>query len=183
MIPSERQEQILRWLQDEQTLTIDDLIQRLDVSIMTVHRDVNALVKSGQAEKVHGGVTLPTVHTAPHAALPVCRLCGIAAPERTKFIISTQRGQQFFAGTAYCGILLMHQTPDVISAMAKDFLHGRMINARDAVYLIESEVALSCTPSTLVFATKEDAQKFQTGFEGQLMDFEQARDYLINYAS
>lgn len=182
MIPSERQAQILRWLQDEQTLTIEDLMQRLDVSIMTVHRDVNALVQGGLAEKVHGGVTMPHLHTPTSQNMPVCRLCGIAAPERTKFIIQTERGQQFHAGTAYCGLVLLHQTPDAISAMAKDFLHGRMINARDAVYLVQSDVALSCTPSTLVFATVADAEKFQRGFEGTIMDFEEATEYLVNYA-
>jgi nitrous oxide reductase accessory protein NosL len=55
-----------------------------------------------------------------------------------------------------------------------------MVNVMKAAYVVESRVHLCCVPSTLCFASLEDAQDFVLGFGGMVMDFEQATAYLTD---
>lgn len=54
-----RQERILRDLRTAATVTVDALAEALDVSRMTVRRDLNSLAARGLLTRVHGGATLP----------------------------------------------------------------------------------------------------------------------------
>src|SRR5689334_15445138 len=137
-IPSVRQEQILRWLQDSQTLAIDDLVARLGVSLMTVHRDLDTLVHAGLAEKVHGGVTLPDVKRRNGSEDSVCKCCHLPLAARTAFVIQTESGEQVQACCPHCGLLLLNDYP-ASAVLAKDFLYGRTVNAWQAFYLLESD--------------------------------------------
>jgi hypothetical protein len=176
-IPSVRQEQILRWLQDSHTLTIDELVARLDVSIMTVHRDLDALERAGLAEKVHGGVTLPEGRTAVRKESDTCKCCNLALSSRSAFVIQGENGEQTQACCPHCGLLLINDYP-AAAVLARDFLYGRMVNARQAVYLVESDVTLCCVPSVLSFASRDDAERFQKGFNGTVLLFDDALDYM-----
>jgi len=179
MLPNERQQQILNWLREQGSLTIDGLSERLGVSIMTVHRDLDALAKAGTVIKVHGGVTL----TAPDkkANDSVCYLCGIALQPRTSFVILKADGKAVSACCPHCGILLLRDTPNLDYALTKDFLYGRTINAAQGVYLLESAVGTCCMPSVLCFATHDDAARFQKGFGGKLMSFSEAQAHLTHH--
>jgi nitrous oxide reductase accessory protein NosL len=64
--------------------------------------------------------------------------------------------------------------PKVVTALASDFLYGRMVNARQAAFLFGSSVDLCCAPSVLCFSNDADAQRFQAGFGGQVYNLEQA---------
>lgn len=176
-IPSVRQEQILRWLQDSHTLTIDELAARLGVSAMTVHRDLDALARAGLAEKVHGGVTLPDVRHMTAGEGAACKCCNLPLTSRAAFVIQTEGGEHFQACCPHCGLLLLNDHP-ASAVLAKDFLYGRMVNAWQAVYLLESDVTLCCVPSVLCFATLADAEHFQQGFHGTVMMFDDALDYM-----
>jgi hypothetical protein len=176
-IPSVRQEQILRWLQDSRTLAIDDLAARLGVSLMTVHRDLDALVEAGLAEKVHGGVTLPDVKRTITGEDSTCKCCHLPLALRTAFVIQTEAGEQLQACCPHCGLLLLKDYP-ASAVLAKDFLYGRTVNAWQAFYLLESDVTLCCVPSVLCFATQADAENFQRGFNGTVMTFADALDYM-----
>jgi hypothetical protein len=176
-IPSLRQEQILRWLQDSRTLAVDDLAERLGVSLMTVHRDLDTLERAGLAEKVHGGVTLPDAKRLMSAENTACKCCGLSVSSRTQFTIQTETGEQVQACCPHCGLLLLNDFP-AATALAKDFLYGRTVNAWEACYLVESDVMLCCVPSLLCFATRSDALHFQQGFNGSLMTFDEAFDYM-----
>lgn len=46
--PTERQHHIIGLLGIRRSLTIQELVAELDVSVMTVHRDLNTLASSGQ---------------------------------------------------------------------------------------------------------------------------------------
>lgn len=176
-IPSVRQEQILRWLQDSWTLTIDDLAGRLGVSLMTIHRDLDSLAHAGLAEKVHGGVTLPDARRVVAGEDAVCKCCRLPLASRTSFVIQTEAGEQFHACCPHCGLLLLNDYP-TSTALAKDFLYGRTVNAWQAYFLVESDVTLCCVPSVLCFATQADAEHFQQGFNGTVMTFADALDYM-----
>lgn len=186
LIPSERQAKIMAWLQTENRLTIRQLAAQLAVSGMTIHRDLDKLAAAGLVEKVHGGVVLRVpekgggVETAVSAipASPPCKLCGGAVRGRTGFVVMRQDGEKLSACCPHCGILLMQQVADVSSALAPDFLHGRRINVFQAYFVIGSEVRVCCLPSTLCFATQAEAEKFQRGFGGEVLDFADAEAHL-----
>lgn len=180
-IPNLRQTQIISWLQDNETLTIKDLARRLDVSAMTVHRDLDKLVDAGIVQKVHGGVTLLKSEqlAGKGTALPPCSMCGTAVSARTAFTISLEDGHKETTCCAHCGILRLNQLEHVASALTPDFIYGRIVNVFQAWYVIQSDVQLCCVPSTLCFARQSDAEKFQKGFGGQVANYQQAKEYLI----
>lgn len=60
MIPVERQRRILHVLQDQGTATINELRELLEVSHMTVRRDIDALEELGRVTSVSKGVSLPS---------------------------------------------------------------------------------------------------------------------------
>ncbi len=178
-LPTARQDLILSWLTESPSLSIDELVSRLGVSVMTVHRDLDHLVKSGQVEKVHGGVIRPAARPRHTRALQVCRLCDAPISERTQVIIQTASGEPLYACCPHCGILLLSDSIQAISVLAKEFIYGRMVNARTAAYLVNSDITLCCQPNYLCFACTEDALKFQQGFGGQIMTFEDAQAALV----
>ena len=56
-IPSnlERQEQLLKFVEQRQRVTVDQICYRFDVSPATVRRDLESLAEKGQIERFHGG--------------------------------------------------------------------------------------------------------------------------------
>lgn len=59
MIPLERQRRILRRVEERHTMAINDLVEELDVSHMTIRRDIRQLEEAGRVVSVPGGVSLP----------------------------------------------------------------------------------------------------------------------------
>ena len=170
-IPSERQAQIVAWLKEENRLTIKQLVAQYGVSGMTIHRDLDRLVADGMVEKVHGGVVLSSTTTPMIGETAVCHLCSGGVMERTVFTVMRQNGEKLCACCPHCGILLLEQVEDVSSALTSDFLHGRRINVYQAFFVVGSEVRVCCLPSTICFATRAEAEKFQHGFGGEVLDF------------
>jgi Fe2+ or Zn2+ uptake regulation protein len=177
-IPSARRDQILEWLQESHVLTIEELVERMGVSTMTVHRDLDMLAKSGLAQKVHGGVRL--AQPARASSTPSCSLCQMTVTDRTAFVIHTNQGHVLDACCPHCGLLLLTETEGVVSALAKDFIYGRMVNCWQAAYVMEADIHLYCVPAVLCFASQADALRFQKGFGGSVMTFEQAQNHLIS---
>ena len=177
-LPGTRQQQILDWLHQDQSLTIDELVERLGVSAMTVHRDLDQLERDGHVEKVHGGVLLAGRRTPRVTSTQECRLCSASVQERTAFVIQTAQGDQRQACCPHCGFLLLNDLDSVSSVLARDFIYGRMVNAIQATYLLESDIRLCCVPSVLCFASREDAQRVQRGFNGRIATFAESRDFL-----
>lgn len=171
ILPSQRQDQILKWLQERQSLTIDELVQFFGVSVMTIHRDLDALSQMGLAEKVYGGVMLTKVRGDDPSS---CPMCNSAIADRTRFIIKLASGESLQACCPHCGLMMMEGQP-IKSALTRDFLYERVINVLQATYVLGSRVSLCCSPSALCFALREDAESFQRGFGGQVMTYEEAQ--------
>ncbi|WP_305857673.1 DeoR/GlpR family DNA-binding transcription regulator [Balneatrix alpica] len=58
MALSERQHQILNWVQQTESLSIEALVARYQVSAQTIRKDVNQLAELGLIRRQHGGIAL-----------------------------------------------------------------------------------------------------------------------------
>ncbi|MBO3083700.1 DeoR/GlpR family DNA-binding transcription regulator [Cellulomonas fengjieae] len=65
MLASQRQERILAAVRAEGAARVADLVESLDVSDMTVRRDIAELARAGLVRRVHGGAVAPTVGGRP----------------------------------------------------------------------------------------------------------------------
>ncbi|MBE2199930.1 MAG: DeoR/GlpR transcriptional regulator [Anaerolinea sp.] len=184
MLLVERQQQILDLLREQGAVQIADLSAHFQVSEMTIHRDLERLAADGLLRKVRGGaVTVatavtPTTPTTPDAA-PHCLMCHKKTRRQTQMILHLADGRQQHACCPHCGLMsLLRGDLAVKMALVTGFLYGRTLTAQSATYLIDPDIAICCTPTTLAFERREDAVRFQTGFGGQLHTLQSAIAYL-----
>ncbi len=178
-LPAVRHQQILQWLEEEGSLSIQELQSRLKVSHMTVHRDLKQLAESGLVNRVRGGAIPTRGSEEKQYDHNSCTMCGGQIIQRLAFIIKRSNGDRSSACCPHCGIMLLSNIINVDTALAKDYIYGRIVNAYQAHYVISSDVRLCCEPTVLCFARRIDAEKFSHGFGGYVMNFEQALDHLI----
>ena len=159
MLATERRKIILEELETSGLVRVGDLSKKLDVSRMTIHRDLSQLADEGLLEKVFGGAV--TVLHEP-AGKDGCVMCGMRNRERTAFVVNCADGSQLQACCPHCGIMVLTAREQAVSAMAADFLHGRMVNVRFAFFLVDPDLTVCCTPAVLCFETQRDAERFQS---------------------
>ncbi|MEW6028981.1 MAG: DeoR family transcriptional regulator [Chloroflexota bacterium] len=169
----QREKQILEYLEQEGSVAIQELATRLAVSPMTVHRDLNRLMAAGRVQKTHGGAKLIT---SPDMETDKCAMCGKTVLERTAFVINQENGKRQRACCPHCGLMLQKKTEGV--TFTSDFLHNHMLSASQATYLIQSDLTVCCAPSVLSFGSRQEAEKFQKGFGGYLVDMARAVEFL-----
>ena len=58
MLPQERYNKLVEYLQKHEIIKIDQLMKLFDISIETARRDLNHLEKEGIVKKIYGGATL-----------------------------------------------------------------------------------------------------------------------------
>ncbi|WP_322787842.1 DeoR family transcriptional regulator [Bhargavaea beijingensis] len=173
LLPVERQQQILTWIEEEGALKVSEASRRLGVSEMTVYRDIQPLTEQGKILKTSNGlarVSLPTVR-ADH-----CVYCGKGTSSRFAVqIIRADHGVEQ-ACCAHCGLLRYGDAKeDVAQVICRDYLADTTIGARSASFLIGADVRLNCCdPQVLVFGSRKDAERFRAGFGGELYGFDEA---------
>lgn len=177
-VPEARRQQILNWLEEEDSLSIRELEGRLDISHMTVHRDLDKLAEQNLIRKVRGGVILAQRQEEQQKIQHTCAMCDRRISRRSEFIIMRKGEVQVSACCPHCGILLLADEVEEESALANEYLYGQMVNVYQATYVISSDVRLCCVPTVLCFASISDAEKFSHGFGGQVMDFSQTLIHL-----
>lgn len=172
--PAEREKQILNILQAKGSASIEELAQACSVSTMTIHRDLQRLERMGYLQKRHGGAALADYKTAP----TTCAMCGKAASGKQTFLVHLAGGEQKTACCAHCGLMLLHTSKDAWQALTMDFLHGHMISAHQAIYLLGSDLNVCCVPTVLAFGSRLEAERFQKGFGGTLASMAEALRYI-----
>ena len=175
----DRQAQVLELLRKHGSLKIDQIAQEMDVSAMTIHRDLKKLDDGGLIHKVHGGATIRE-HVEQTSLIDTCNLCGAPISGRSTVIIRLTDNSQLKGCCPHCGIVLMESYDNITSTVITDFLLGQVVNIKKATFLLESELKTCCVPTILAFASPEDAVRFQRGFGGRLADFETARQLIKN---
>ncbi len=51
----ERQQRLLRFIEQQQRITVNQIVEHFDVSVATARRDLEALADQGKVQRVHGG--------------------------------------------------------------------------------------------------------------------------------
>ena len=178
IIPAQRQAIIIDHLARNGAVSIAELQALFNISHMTVHRDLEMLEQQGVVQKVRGGAIRGPNIAGVTASERRCLLCGMRVSPRTEVTLTRRDKSQVSACCAHCALLLMNQGPEIESALARDFLFGRMTNILQAYFLIGSEIRPCCMPSTLCFASEAEALKFKKGYGGQVYTYAQAQRHL-----
>lgn len=121
---------------------------------------------------------------APLKAKEKCSMCGMNLGEylHVRFAIATDNGKEMAYCGVQCGLVtsILMGADNVKSMWATDFITGKPVNAKDAWYVFKSSVITDMSPGLVAFKEKEHAEKFQKGFGGDLLDYENAVATLKN---
>lgn len=175
MLPIERQQQILAWLEQEGTLRVSVISKRLDVSEMTVYRDLQPLIEKQKVHKTSNGITLTATSYTP---ADTCAYCYKNANTRMAFQIIKKNQQVEQTCCAHCGLLRYRDIQtEVAQIICRDYLKDTTISAKMAIYLLKADIQLNCCePQAIAFDNLTQAKQFQAGFGGEICNFEQAID-------
>jgi len=171
----DREKKILELIKKKGSVSIQELAGALSVSTMTVHRDLNRLEEMGHIRKRHGSASLAVDEFGEDS----CAMCGKPTQGKQVFIIYLADGGQKTTCCAHCGLMLLTVTKGAWQSLAMDFLHGHMISANQAIYLIGSDLTVCCIPSILTFGSRQEAERFQAGFGGELASMDDAIQHLM----
>lgn len=176
MLAIERLEKIKSILQTEKNIKISQLSKRLNVSEMTIHRDLKPLIDENYAIKTFGGVSLVTSTPKNDTINKSCIYCHRSLHEKMtyKLILTNQLTE--FACCAHCGLLRQMQLGDeVMQAISYDFLRQTTISVPRAFFVMDTSLDVGCCqPQVLTFEWKEHANKFVKGFGGNVYTFQEA---------
>jgi DeoR family transcriptional regulator, copper-sensing transcriptional repressor len=173
MLPIERQQQILTWIEQEGTLRISEISDRLKVSEMTVYRDLKPLIDQQKILKTSNGISMsPPLKSSAYA----CSYCFKESNTRHSVQLITIDQQVKHTCCAHCVLLYFSDIEEKVSQMiCKDFLHDTTISAKLATYLIGADLNLNCCqPHVIAFESSRQAKQFQKGFGGELYQFHDA---------
>lgn len=181
MLPIERLNRIKEILQERQNIKISELSDLLNVSEMTIHRDLKPLVENGTVLKTFGGVSLKQAEIK-KTDMTTCVYCNRDVHPKLSYRIILSDGQIEMTCCAHCGLLRHHQLKDkVVQSICHDFLRHTTISAPSAWYVLETTIDMGCCqPQVLTFEWKEHAEKFVSGFGGTVCNFNEAIDLIIN---
>jgi len=106
-----------------------------------------------------------------------CIVCGMDVSKypHTKYVVTTTEGEEFVTCGAQCGLTLHLRLKEKFkSATATDLLSNRSIDAQKAFYVYKSTVITDMAPGFISFATGANAEKFQKGFGGKVVTYQEA---------
>ena len=172
----ERQRRILSLLSEEAGISAGTLAQRLGVSRMTIHRDLESLGRKGLLQRVRGGAVFRT--SAVEAAVSACGACGALLLPHQRCHLQVEGRAPLTACCAACGLRQLLTAAGEACLEVSDLLSGRMLPAEDAFFLVNSMASPCCRPSLLSFADEGEVTLFQTGFGGSIARLDDALEFL-----
>jgi hypothetical protein len=166
---SPRQREILKLVTQKGDASIEEIRLALGISQATTYRETQTLIQSGLVAKIPGGISLAETSTKR------CIQCGQEGNPRVTFLIEHKDGGKTAACCPHCGLMALTRREDISAAMTTDFFNGTLLNARQAWYVLGSDISLCCSPSVLGFLRRDYAERFTQGFGGEVMDFTSAQ--------
>mgnify|MGYP001237747527 CR=1 FL=1 len=184
VLASERRETIKTLIKEKKHLKISELSQLLDVSEMTIHRDVKVLVEQGFVTKTFGGIQLNEQEDSNHSNTQ-CAVCHRPIQDYLSYRLILADGTIEHTCCCHCGLIRHFQKSNqVIQAICTDFLLHTTISAVSAHFVLGTTIDCQCCqPQVLPFDKKEDADKFVKGFGGEVYTFDEAMNEMVSAAS
>jgi nitrous oxide reductase accessory protein NosL len=106
-----------------------------------------------------------------------CIVCGMDVSKypHTRYVVKTVDGEEFHTCGVQCGLTLHLRLKEKFkSATAADLLSNRSFDAQKGFYVYKSTVITDMAPGFIAFATKVNAEKFQKGFGGKMVTYQEA---------
>jgi hypothetical protein len=106
-----------------------------------------------------------------------CIVCGMDVSKypHTRYVVRTTEGEEFFTCGVQCGLTLHLRLKEKFkSAMASDLLSNRSFDAQKGFYVYKSTVITDMAPGFISFITRANAEKFQKGFGGKVVTYQEA---------
>jgi nitrous oxide reductase accessory protein NosL len=106
-----------------------------------------------------------------------CQVCGMDVSKypHTKYVLTTTEGEELFTCGVQCGLTLHLRLKEKFkSAMTTDLLSNRSFDAQKGSYVYKSTVVTDMAPGFISFATRTNAEKFQKGFGGKVVTYQEA---------
>jgi len=176
----QRRKELLDWLEEAGSLATSEIAARFGVSKMTVHRDLEMLEERQRLRRIFGGAMALEASANNQARgeasdAPAegdsdkCLICFRPATQHLLYSLTMENGERKLACCPHCGVSAHLMYKDQIRiAITADYLTGMPHSAQHSHFLLGSAAAPCCHPSILTFENLEMAQRFQTGFGGQL---------------
>lgn len=181
MLPIERQKRIKDLIIDRNNLKISELSEILNVSEMTIHRDLKPLIDAGFIMKTFGGISLIQNDEKKDTVFESCVFCSNNVDERQAYRIILPNNKIEVACCAHCGLLRHRQFgEDLVQAICHDLFKQTTISAPSAWYVMDTSIHIGCCqPQVLTFQWKEHADKFVKGFGGTVYSFRTAMEVVF----
>lgn len=167
MLPIERQQKIMEWLQENKAMKISELSERLHVSEMTIYRDTKPLIEEGRLLKTKNGVML---YEQPAILSNHCSYCKKLAEGRLAMTLIKKDQTIETLCCAHCAVLRYFDMESAVDQLiGQDFLTDVTISGKAAVYLLSPTIDIHCCePRVLMLGTRQRAEGLQTGFGGEI---------------
>ncbi len=186
-----QKERVLELVKSGKSDNVAGISGILNISKMSVYRYIRTLIQEKKISKTFNKLyPYSDTHSASKrgiagengatVSLPVSK-CGICSKqitdERLKVAVTYKDGEKQDFCCAHCAVMAaVHTISDpnsVSSIMGRDFIYGNPLDLRNAFLLLKTEVIPCCSPPILVFARKDDAEKFKKGFGGEIRSFDE----------
>lgn len=182
---TDRRKALLEWLEQENNLSLQQIVERFGVSKMTAHRDLEMLEERNALKRIHGGAVAignDRVKTSTQSApegMGTCVICYRPASQHLFYSLTLKNGEQRATCCPHCGVSAHLMLGDQVAmALTADYLTGRPHPAQKSNFLLGSAAVPCCKPSMLTFEDAEMAKRFQNGFGGTLGSLEDATRFL-----
>ena len=106
-----------------------------------------------------------------------CQVCGmdVSKYSHTRYVVTTTGGEELITCGVQCGLTLHLRLKEKFkSATATDLLNNRSFDAQKGFYVYKSTVITDMAPGFIAFVTKMNAEKFQKGFGGKVVTYQEA---------
>ena len=106
-----------------------------------------------------------------------CTVCGMDVSKypHTRYVIGTSDGKKYVTCGVQCGLTSHLRFQDKWrSAVATDLLSNRAFDVKKGFFVYKSSVITDMAPGFIAFKRKTDAEKFASGFGGQIVTYEEA---------